>query len=427
MVAIVTRGGALRVSGDVHVPGDKSISHRALMLAGLSPKASRLRGLLLGADVQSTAHVLRAVGVDIPALGPDVVVRGRTRFVSPAEILDCGNSGTTARLMAGLLAGQPVSATLSGDESLSRRPMTRVAEPLRRMGATIEFLGDAGRLPMRVTGGLLRSQEFELATASAQVKSAILLAALVAAVPVRVREPSQSRDHTERMLRAIGCTVDEGPLGISFTPPDLVGALDLEVPGDPSSAAFFAALGCLAGAGTLHIRGLSLNPTRTAFLDVLHRMGGQLAVTGRAAAIEPVGDLVITTPSRLRGTTISGDEVPRLIDEIPLLACVAARAEGETVFRDASELRVKESDRIAATVANLRAVGADARELPDGLVVVGSDRPLTGRVATFADHRIAMAFGVLGALPGNDIVVDDPSCVAISYPDFWSDLARVCS
>ena len=415
----------LRVHGTLRMPGDKSISHRALMLAALAPGTSQLRGLLLGDDVQSTARVLRALGVRIPILGAEVLVSGGGPFTTPSEWLDCGNSGTTARLMAGILAGQVVAATLSGDASLSRRPMRRIADPLRQLGATIDFLRDGEHLPMRVHGGPLSDQSFELATASAQVKSAILLAALVGGVAVRVREPSRSRDHTERMLRALGCSIREDPDGIVLSPGGALAALDMEIPGDPSSAAYFVALGCLAGQGQIRVEGVSLNPTRTAFVDALRRMGGVIASTEAHAEFEPIGDLSVTAPSGLQGTTLSGDEVPRLIDEIPLLACVAARAEGETVIRDAGELRVKESDRIAATVSNLRAVGADAQELADGLVVVGSDRPLRGRVTTFGDHRIAMAFGVLGAVPGNAITVDDLDCVRISYPTFWIDLARV--
>jgi 3-phosphoshikimate 1-carboxyvinyltransferase len=415
----------LRVDGTLRMPGDKSISHRALMLAALAPGTSRLRGLLLGDDVQSTARVLRALGVRIPDLGAEVSFSGGRPFTAPSDDLDCGNSGTTARLIAGILAGQSVVATLNGDESLSRRPMRRVADPLRQLGATIDFLAGGEHLPMRVTGGPLRSQSFELAIASAQVKSAILLAALVGRTAVRVREPSRSRDHTERMMRALGCTMTEGPDGIALSPGGVLAALDMQIPGDPSSAAYFVALGCLAGHGAIRVAGVSLNPTRTAFVDVLCRMGGAVVPTAACSEFEPFGDLYVSSPSRLRGTVLSGEEVPRLIDEIPLLACVAARAEGETLIRDAGELRVKESDRIAATVSNLRALGAEAHELADGLVVVGSDRPLSGRVTTFGDHRIAMAFGVLGALPGNAIALDDPDCVRISYPDFWSDLARV--
>ncbi|MBV6520801.1 MAG: 3-phosphoshikimate 1-carboxyvinyltransferase 1 [Gemmatimonadaceae bacterium] len=407
------------------MPGDKSISHRALMLAAVANGSSRLEGLLCGEDVQSTARVLRSCGVAIPSLQRQIVVPGCLPFRSPEHALDCGNSGTTARLMAGLLAGQPVEATLTGDESLSRRPMRRVAEPLRRMGAGIEFPAGGDTLPMRVRGAALRGHEFELATASAQVKSAVLLAALVGRVSVRVREPSASRDHTERMLRAIGCGVEEGPNGIDFTPVDRLQPLDLDVPGDPSSAAFMVALGCLASEGSLRVSGISLNPTRTTFIDVLRRMGGDVATRPGRSQLEPIGDVIATASAGLRGTTVAGSEVPGLIDEIPLLACLAARAEGESIFRDARELRIKESDRIAATVANLRAIGVDADELDDGLVVVGSDRPLRGRIATHDDHRIAMAFGILGALPGNAIEIDRPTCVAISYPDYWSDLARV--
>lgn len=407
------------------MPGDKSMSHRALMLAALAPGASRLRGLLLGDDVQSTARVLRALGAPIPELASEVHIAGGAPFKAPSTDLDCGNSGTTARLMAGIVAGQQLTATFTGDDSLSRRPMRRIADPLRRMGATVDFLADGEHLPMRVAGGRLTSASFELPTASAQVKSAILLAALVAGVAVRVREPARSRDHTERMLRASGCQLVDGPEGIEFSPGTSLRPLDARIPGDPSSAAFFVALGCLARHGLLRVLGVSLNPTRTGVLDALRRMGGRVTAVAATDDVEPHGDLVVEPPAALHGTILSGDEVPRLIDEIPLLACVAARAEGETLIRDAAELRVKESDRITATVTNLRAIGVDAHELDEGLVVIGGDHPLRGRVITHSDHRLAMAFGVLGALPGNEIAIDDPGCVRISYPEFWSDLARV--
>jgi 3-phosphoshikimate 1-carboxyvinyltransferase len=417
----------VKVGGTLRVPGDKSISHRALMLAALADGTSRLRGLLASADVNSTALVLRGLGVPIPEVtSGEVVVRGvgRRGLRAPASELDCGNSGTTARLMSGILAASPFSSRLTGDASLSRRPMQRVARPLQAMGARIEFDRGDG-LPMTIRGGGLSGLTWRSETASAQVKSAILLAGLVADVPVEVHEPAATRDHTERMLRARGVDVRTDGLDVTLVPAARLDAADTDVPGDPSSAAFFAALAALAGSGTIAIEHVCVNPTRAGAFQVLSRMGTLVGYEdGGTDGGEPVARVVVS-PRPLAGTTIEPAEIPSLIDELPVLACVASRAVGETRVTGAAELRVKESDRIATTVRNLRALGADAEELPDGFVVRGTDTPLRGRVTTNGDHRIAMAFGVLGALDGNAIEVDDRECVDVSYPGFWSDLDRV--
>jgi 3-phosphoshikimate 1-carboxyvinyltransferase len=414
----------MKVFGSLRVPGDKSISHRALILGALADGPSTVTGILESADVHSTAGVLRSLGVQIPELSSSFVVRGvgRRGLVQPKRDLDCGNSGTTTRLMAGVLAATPVRATLVGDASLSRRPMRRVARPLEAMGATFELPPHSG-LPMTIRGGRLHDIEWSSEVASAQIKSAILLAALVSGVRAHVSEPVRSRDHTERMLGARGAAihVDESSVTIDAGSP--FQAADTAVPGDPSSAAFFAGLAALAESGELRLEGVCVNPTRTGFLDQLRRMGARVTEENkRLEGGEWVADLVVT-PDRLCGTTITGAQVPAMVDELPLLACVATRAVGETLITGASELRVKESDRITAVVANLRAIGADAEELPDGMRIVGSDRPLAGKVATHGDHRLAMAFGVLGAAAGNAIEVDDRDCVAVSYPGFWTDLA----
>jgi len=423
----------LRVSGDVAVPGDKSITHRALMLSAAARGESRLRGLLPGADCRSTAAVLRALGCAVPDLPPDgseiaVAGQGIASWRAPAEWLDCGNSGTTARLMMGLLASRPFASTLTGDDSLRGRPMRRITGPLERMGARFREAGAADRLPIEVIGRPLDSIDYVSPKASAQIKSAVLLAGLGAGVPVSVTEPMLSRDHTERILRALGETVEtasaDGGVRISLAPSGrALPPLELEVPGDPSSAAFLVALGLMAGSGELRIRNVGINPTRTGFLRLVERMGARIELAdARSSGGEPVADLVVR-PAPLRGIGVGGAQVPDAIDEIPMLAVLAARAEGETRITGAGELRVKETDRVAAVVGNLRRLGADAEELEDGMVVRGSDRPLAGRVETFDDHRIAMAFGVLGALPGNEIVIDRPTCVDVSFPGFW-DLLR---
>ena len=421
----MTTSGRLRVGGTVCVPGDKSISHRALMLAALAPGRSRVRGLLDSADVRSTAAALRTLGARVAGLSGDLAIDGGP-LAAPAADLDCGNSGTSARLLAGVVAAQPFAARFTGDTSLSRRPMRRVAAPLDALGARVSFDRDDGRLPMRVRGGALRSTEWASETASAQVKSAVLLAGVLAGVEVTVREPHRSRDHTERMLAARGVDVYVHDTAVHVPAGQRLAPLDVRVPGDPSSAAFFAALAALAGDGQVVLPNVGLNATRTGCFVALAAMGARLLVDDeRQEGGEEVGTVLAAPGAGLRGTAVDASDVPAMVDELPLLACVAACAEGETVVRGAAELRVKESDRIAAVVAGLRAVGADADERPDGFVVHGrGPRPLAGRVVTHGDHRLAMAFGVLGALPGNAITVDDPACVAVSYPQFWGDLAR---
>ncbi len=418
----------MNVSGQIRVPGDKSISHRALILAALSTGEGQITGLLDSADLRSTAHALRSLGADIPEISADFAVAGRglRGLSAPPRALDCANSGTTARLLAGAVAAQAFDTQFVGDASLSKRPMRRVAEPLEAMGARVELSRD-GTLPMRVHGGRLRGTEWKSAVASAQVKSAVLLAGLCAGVEVVVREPHPSRDHTERMLahRGVEVWVNEG--AVLLFPTTTMAAADVRVPGDPSSAAYFAALAALAGRGELVLPDVSVNEGRVGFLDALEEMGATVRYSGaRREGGEPVADL-LAAPRQLRGISIGPAKVPAMIDELPLLACVGARAEGETRVTGAAELRVKESDRIRAVVENLVAVGATAAELPDGFVVYGSDVPLAGFVRTHGDHRLAMAFGVLGAATGGRIEVDDPACVNVSYPSFWDDLRAATS
>ncbi len=411
----------------LRIPGDKSISHRALMLAVLGSGRSRIRGLLRSADVGSTAAVLRALGATIPDLATETLEidgLGLRGLRAPAEALDCGNSGTTARLMAGIVAGAGLTARFVGDSSLSARPMRRVAAPLDAMGARVE-LPEHGGLPMIVHGGPMHGLTWRSEVASAQVKTAILLAGLVADVPVEVHESAATRDHTERMLQARGVDVRSEELTVTLVPRGRLVAGDIDVPGDPSSAAFFVGLAAIGVTGEIALANVGINPGRTGAFKVLRRMGVTLRYADELQqGGEPVAT-VLASPGTLRATVVAPVEVPSLIDELPLIACVAARAGGETRVTGAGELRVKESDRIRAIVSNLRAIGAEAEELPDGFVVRGSDRPLKGMVTTHGDHRIAMAFGVLGAVAGNAITLDDPSCVVVSYPSFWDDLARV--
>ena len=415
---------------EVSVPGDKSISHRALILSALAEGESRVTGLLGSADIRSTAMALEALGVGIRTDGASTVVTGGglRGLRSPDAALDCGNSGTTARLLLGALAGSDAEAVLTGDASLRGRPMRRVTEPLAASGARFEELGEPDRLPIRVRGTrALEPIGMVNARSSAQVKTAMLLAGLTAGVEVRVVESGRPRDHTERMLSAMGADVRTTPGAehdtVRLDPPARLDPLELAVPGDVSSAAFFLALGALRA--PVRVRGVGVNPTRTGALYVMERMGARIAVHRTAdRAGEPVGD-VVARPGPLRGTTVRGDEIPTLLDEIPILAVLAARAEGETRFRGVAELRVKETDRIDALVRNFRTLGVETEDGPDHLIVVGRTGPLSGEVDAFGDHRIAMAFGVLGALPGNGIRVRGGRAVEISYPGFWDDLEGV--
>ncbi len=424
-----TSPSPLVVRGAIRAPGDKSISHRALIFAAMASGPTRIRDILASADVHATAEALRALGADIPALSVDFVVHGRgiASLHAPEAALDCGNSGTTTRLLAGLVAGLAGrAARFEGDASLSRRPMRRIAAPLTEMGARIDFEGAHGHdgLPMRVHGMPLSAITFVNTHASAQVKGALLLAGLASGAGVTVREPQRSRDHTERMLTARGVELTVSSDGVVLPPLQTLSAVDVVVPSDPSSATFFAALAAMADEGELRLENVCLNPTRTGAFDVLRRMGVGIEIhDARTIGGEPIGTLVVS-PASLRATTIGGEEIPRCIDELPMLACVAARAQGETVITDAGELRVKESDRIRAVVENLQRLGVEVSELPDGMRITGSRAALSGHVVTHGDHRLAMAFAILGALPGNRITIDDPGCVSVSYPTFWRDLAQ---
>ncbi|HEX5577179.1 MAG TPA: 3-phosphoshikimate 1-carboxyvinyltransferase [Gemmatimonadaceae bacterium] len=408
--------------GVVRVPGDKSISHRALMLSAVASGESRISGILAAKDVQSTASVLRQLGVSVPDLSDDIRVEGLGLggLKAPGSPVDAGNSGTTARLMSGILAAHTFTSRIVGDASLSARPMKRVAEPLTAMGARFEFAAGDG-LPMTVHGGTLSGISWNTRSASAQVKSAILLAGLVARVPVSVREARKSRDHTERLLASLGAPVTIDGLDVSLAPVDLLAPLELSVPGDPSSAAYIVAAAIL-GKNEVEVPDVCLNPTRIGFLETLKRMGADIEWTeAGATAGDSIGS-IRAGPGILHAVVVDPSTLASMIDELPLLACIAAGAGIALEVRNAAELRVKESDRIHLVVSNLRAIGAEARELPDGFVIGGGGGRLAGDVVTNGDHRIAMSFGVLSHVRGNDIRIDDRDCVAVSYPRFWADL-----
>ena len=414
----------MKARGTVRVPGDKSISHRALICAAIATGQSRISGILRSEDVESTATVLRSLGAAIPTLSNELLIEGKGfgGFREPGLALQCGNSGTTTRLLAGVAAASQFKSRFEGDASLSRRPMKRVAEPLTAMGARFEFEHGDG-LPMIVHGGDLAGIAWNTRAASAQTKSAILFAGLLAGVGVTVRELRRSRDHTERMLASLGVPMTIGETSVSLTPVSGLEPLSIAIPADPSSAAYPVALGALATAGEVRIPGACINPTRIGFLNALNRMGASVRFTEKRTVAGEETATIVVMPRKLSGIRIGADDVPSMIDELPLLACVAAASGVDLDVSGAEELRVKESDRISVVVSNLRAIGAAAEERRDGFKVSGRVGPLKGKVVTHGDHRIAMAFGVIGLLDGNNIEIDDRDCVAVSYPHFWSDLA----
>ncbi len=433
------RGPARALAGDVTVPGDKSIGHRAVLFAAIADGRATVRGLSGGEDNRSTIGVLRALGVDIRDVEHGVVTvdgRGLDGLGAPSVDLDCGNSGTSMRLFAGLLASRPFAARLVGDQYLHARPMKRVVEPLTQMGARI--VGQPGKKPGEAypplavgplpSGTRLHGIRWESRVASAQVKSAILLAALAADGATTVVEPERSRDHTERMLGHMGAPLTVDGLAVTVDPRGWDGRLaarDLVVPGDLSSAAFLLGAASVVPGSRVVVRGAGVNPTRTGVIDALRAMGAGIDVAEpRIVGGEPVADLVCTGGA-LRGIVIAGELAVRAIDELPLLAAVAAHAEGETRIADAAELRVKESDRIAATAAMLRALGVEVEELPDGMIVQGGRGVRAGVVESHGDHRIAMAGAVCALGAAGETLVRDTRNVATSFPGFARALAAL--
>jgi len=422
MELVISPAGRLR--GRVRVPGDKSISHRAALIGALARGDTVIHHFLRADDCLHTVSCLRALGVGIEDEGSRLIVRGMgPRWRAPMTPLDAGNSGTTMRLLAGILAGQPFQTELTGDASLRTRPVDRIVEPLSRMGARIVASGDGRFPPLRITGRSLRGITYTLPIASAQVKSAVLLAGLLAEGPTTVVEPTPTRDHTERMLAAFGAPIRRDGDRVSVTAAALQGH-EVRICGDISSAAFLLAAAAAMPGSELTVEHVGLNPTRTGFLDVLRALGAEVDVrqTGEDAG-EPVGAVTVRG-QRLRGVRIGGSLIPRVIDELPVLCVIATAAEGETVISDAAELRVKESDRIAVIARGLRALGGEVEERPDGLTVYGS-RLHGGRVGSAGDHRIAMAFAVAGLLAGGPVTVEGAESIKVSFPEFGRVLQEV--
>ncbi|NPA41793.1 MAG: 3-phosphoshikimate 1-carboxyvinyltransferase [Aquificae bacterium] len=431
MKTIELEGPVKGVKGELRVPSDKSISHRAVILGALAKGTTKVYSWLRSADTLATLSIIKALGVEVKEDAEGVLlIKGKNYvFEEPKDVLNAENSGTTARLMMGVLSTQPFFSVLTGDESLRRRPMLRVVEPLREMGAFIDGREKGNKLPVSIRGGDLKGISFFNKKASAQVKSSLMLAGLRAEGITEIVEPVLSRDHTERMLGAFGVKLttipeERGHIVKLKGGQELV-ATDIFCPADPSSAAFFCALAVLAQ-GELLLKDVLVNPTRDGFYRKLREMGADVEyVNEREVSGEPVADIKVKGGKPLKAVKVSGEEVPSMIDEMPILAVVMSMSEGRSEVRGASELRVKESDRIKAVVENLRAMGAVVEEFEDGFAVEGPSKLKGSKVKTYGDHRIAMAFAVAGLVAEGKTLIDDADCVNISYPSFFNDLKKI--
>ncbi|MDO9079682.1 MAG: 3-phosphoshikimate 1-carboxyvinyltransferase [Desulfuromonadales bacterium] len=423
---IVTLSAPLR--GEMTVPGDKSISHRSIMLGSLALGTTVVRGFLHGEDNHSTLRAFRAMGIEISEEENGVIViagKGLDGLQEPGDVLDCGNSGTTIRLMSGLLAGQKFFSVVTGDRYLRKRPMKRVVTPLTQMGARIWGRGGGDLAPLAFQGGELTPIDYTSPISSAQVKSAILLAGLSCDGVTTVREPHLSRDHSERMLAYFGADVRPFAGGVSLIGRPRLEGREVVVPGDISSAAFFIVAALIVPGSELLIRNVGINPTRSGIIDILRAMGGDIELLDeRTVSGEPVADLLVRA-SPLHGIEIGGAVVPRAIDEFPVISVAAACASGQTIIRDARELRVKETDRIAAMVAELSKLGAVLEATPDGMIIAGGAQLHGAAVESFGDHRIAMSCAIAALQAGSAVTIHDTGCTATSFPNFWELLQSV--
>ncbi len=423
----ITIKPAASIKGEIAVPGDKSISHRSIMLGAIANGTTTVRGFLRGGDNMATMKAFRAMGVSIDDDGETVVIQGKGLhgLSEPGDVIDCGNSGTTIRLITGLLSGQSFFSVVTGDQYLRKRPMKRVVEPLSRMGARILGRNQGSLAPLAISGGSLNAIGYESPVSSAQIKSAIMLAGLYADGETSVREPSLSRDHSERMFRLFGASLDVFNNGVTVRGGVELQGQEIVVPGDISSATFFMVAALITPGSELLIRNVGVNPTRTGAIDILRAMGGDITLQDeREVSGEPVADILVRS-SRLKGCAISGSVVPRAIDEFPAIFIAAACAEGTTTVHDARELRVKETDRIAAMATNLRTVGVAVEEHEDGMSVTGVECIAGGRVTSFGDHRIAMSFSVAALVAAAPITITDTECVSTSFPSFYPLLEQV--
>lgn len=413
--------------GELTLPGDKSISHRAVMFGSLAQGTTEITHFLKGADCLSTIDCFRKMGIRIEEREGRLLVHGcgLHGLTAPTEILDCGNSGTTTRLISGILAGQSFASRLTGDASIQKRPMGRIIRPLRLMGASIESSKGNDCAPLQIQGRPLKAIHYQSPIASAQVKSCILLAGLYGDGITRVTEPAVSRNHTELMLKYFGADISCQDTTVSIAAEPSLTAAPVEVPGDISSAAYFLAAGLLIPGSELLLKGVGINPTRDGILRVIEAMGGKVEVLNpHTSGGEAMADLLVKSSS-LHGTQIEGDLIPTLIDEIPIIAVLAAFADGTTVIRDASELKVKESNRLDLMVKNLSAMGAAIEATEDGMIIHGG-KPLHGAcIDSHLDHRIAMSFSIAALAAEGETEIQDASCISISYPEFYTDLGKV--
>lgn len=414
------------LSGSVKVPGDKSISHRAVMFGALAQGTTTIEGFLMGDDCLSTISCFRSLGIDIRIDGEQVTVSsgGRKAWKAPEAVLDTGNSGTTTRLMLGLLAGTVFHSVMAGDESIARRPMKRIVEPLRLMGADIRGRANGHFTPLAVQGTQLKAIDYTMPVASAQVKSAVLLAGLTAEGTTTIHEPVPSRDHTEIMLKHFGADISRLDDVISLTGGQELSAAHVQVPGDISSAAFLIGAALVAEGSDVELQNVGINPTRTGILDVFESMGADIQLAKRHSPGELAADVHVRSAA-LKATEIGGALIPRLIDEIPLIALVATQAVGTTIIRDAEELRVKETDRIQAVVTELKKLGADIEATEDGMVIQGPTELRGAALMSYGDHRLGMMAAVASLITEGPVTIDDPGCISISYPSFFDHLDKL--
>lgn len=415
-----------KILGEITVPGDKSISHRSIMLASIASGSSKIKGFLYGADCISTMNCFKKMGIDIDLSNEFIVVHGKGMrgLKESADILDCGNSGTTTRLISGILAAQSFNSVLSGDASIQRRPMDRIITPLKAMGADIRGT-NTSYVPLYINGRTLKGINYISNVASAQVKSCVLLAALYADSPSKYTEPKLSRNHTELMLKQFGAEIKSEDNTIDIKPTENLYACDIQIPGDISSAAFFIAAASICEGSELLIKNVGINPSRDGFLRVAKQMGADIEILNIRGESEKYADILVKY-AKLKAFTIEGDIIPLLIDEIPILAAMASLADGTSIIRDAAELKVKESNRIKAMVTELSKLGVDITETDDGMIIRGGSKISSATVNSYKDHRIAMTFAVLGLVSDGSIEILDKDCVDISYPDFYSDLRKLC-
>ena len=417
------------LKGTFELIGDKSISHRAVMFSSIAKGKTKITNFLIGQDCLSTIDCFRKMGVDISIDNRNVIVNGvgLKGLKKPKDVLDVGNSGTTIRLLSGILAGNDFESILIGDESIAKRPMKRVTDPLREMGCRIDGKDDANYTPIKIYGGNLNGIDYKMPVSSAQVKSALILSSLYANNSSIIREKSRSRNHTEIMLNSFGADIKVNNLDINVNPiEELYSPEEINVVGDISSAAFIIVGATIVPRSEVIIKNVGLNETRTGILEVLSNMNGNFEIINkRLSNGEFVGDLVVKYSDNLIGTTIDSDLIPRLIDEIPIIAIMATQAEGQTIIKDAKELKVKESNRIKAMVDNLKNMGADIEELDDGMIIKGKNKLNGAYINTFNDHRIAMAFSIASLISNGEVKLDNKSCIDISFPGYLNLLNKL--